>query len=49
VQQGYAGNEEETSIKLSYDLYYVAHYSLAMDLVIYFKTAKIVLTGFGSR
>jgi lipopolysaccharide/colanic/teichoic acid biosynthesis glycosyltransferase len=49
VQQGYAGNEEETAIKLSYDLYYVAHYSLAMDLLIYFKTAKIVLTGFGSR
>jgi lipopolysaccharide/colanic/teichoic acid biosynthesis glycosyltransferase len=49
VQQGYAGNEEETAIKLSYDLYYVAHYSLAMDLLIFFKTAKIVLTGFGSR
>lgn len=49
VQQGYAGSEEETAIKLSYDLYYVAHYSLAMDLLIYFKTAKIVLTGFGSR
>jgi lipopolysaccharide/colanic/teichoic acid biosynthesis glycosyltransferase len=49
VQQGYAGNEKETAIKLSYDLYYVAHYSLAMDLLIYFKTARIVLTGFGSR
>lgn len=49
VQQGYAGNEEETAIKLSYDLYYVTHYSLAMDLLIFFKTAKIVFTGFGSR
>ncbi|VTU40110.1 UDP-glucose:undecaprenyl-phosphate glucose-1-phosphate transferase [Variovorax sp. PBL-E5] len=49
VQQGYAGNEEETAIKLSYDLYYVTHYSLAMDLLIYFKTTRIVLTGFGSR
>lgn len=49
VQQGYAGNEEESAIKLSYDLYYVAHYSLAMDLLIFFKTVRIVLTGFGSR
>jgi lipopolysaccharide/colanic/teichoic acid biosynthesis glycosyltransferase len=49
VQQGYAGNEEEAAIKLSYDLYYVTHYSLAMDLLIYFKTARIVWTGFGSR
>jgi lipopolysaccharide/colanic/teichoic acid biosynthesis glycosyltransferase len=49
VQQGYADGEEETAIKLSYDLYYVAHYSMALDLLIAYKTIGIVLNGFGSR
>jgi len=49
VLQGYAGNEEETAIKLSYDLYYVAHYSAALDLLIVYKTVRIVLGGFGAR
>lgn len=49
VQQGYTDSEEQTAVKLSYDLYYVAHYSLALDLLIAYKTARIVLTGFGAR
>lgn len=49
VMQGYAANEEETSVKLSYDLYYVSHYSLAVDLLIVAKTIKTILTGFGAR
>lgn len=49
VLQGYAGDEEETAVKLSYDLYYVAHYSVALDLLILFKTVRTVLGGFGSR
>jgi lipopolysaccharide/colanic/teichoic acid biosynthesis glycosyltransferase len=49
VLQGYAGNQEETAVKLSYDLYYLAHYSAALDLLILFKTIRIVLSGFGSR
>lgn len=49
VQQGYADGEEETAIKLSYDLYYVAHYSMALDLLIAYKTVRILLNGFGSR
>lgn len=49
VLQGYAGNEEETSVKLSYDLYYVAHYSAALDLLIAYKTVRIVFGGFGAR
>jgi lipopolysaccharide/colanic/teichoic acid biosynthesis glycosyltransferase len=36
-------------VKLSYDLYYVTHYSLAMDLLIALKTVRIVLTGHGAR
>lgn len=49
VQQGYAGSEQETIVKLSYDLYYVAHYSVALDLLIAYKTVRTILTGFGSR
>ena len=49
VQQGYTASADETVIKLSYDLYYVTHYSLAMDLLIVLKTIKIVLTGHGAR
>ena len=49
VQQGYADSADTTRIKLSYDLYYVAHYSLALDLLIAAKTVKTVCTGFGAR
>jgi lipopolysaccharide/colanic/teichoic acid biosynthesis glycosyltransferase/glycosyltransferase involved in cell wall biosynthesis len=49
VQQGYADSVDSTRIKLSYDLYYVAHYSLALDLLIAAKTCKIIWTGFGAR
>ncbi|AVS73530.1 sugar transferase [Paracidovorax cattleyae] len=49
VQQGYADSEEQTAVKLSYDLYYVAHYSVALDLLIAWKTLRIVASGFGSR
>ena len=49
MQQGYADSEEETVVKLSYDLYYVAHYSMALDLLIAYKTIRTVLTGFGAR
>jgi exopolysaccharide biosynthesis polyprenyl glycosylphosphotransferase len=49
VQQGYAASTEETAVKLSYDLYYVTHYSLAMDLLILAKTLRTVFTGRGAR
>ncbi|WP_233177103.1 exopolysaccharide biosynthesis polyprenyl glycosylphosphotransferase [Ralstonia sp. ASV6] len=49
VQQGYVSNEKETVTKLSYDLYYVKHCSLALDLLIGAKTIQTILTGFGAR
>ncbi|MEY4140324.1 MAG: hypothetical protein RLZZ371_2506 [Pseudomonadota bacterium] len=49
VNQGYAEGEEETVVKLSYDLYYVAHYSTALDLLIVYKTIQTLLNGFNVR
>ena len=49
MHQGYADSEEGAAVKLSYDLYYVAHYSMALDLLIFYKTIRIVLNGFGAR
>ena len=49
VQQGYAADAQETAVKLSHDLYYVRHYSLAMDLLIALRTVRILLTGHGAR
>ena len=49
VQQGYAASHEETITKLSYDLYYVKHCSLALDLLISAKTLRTLMTGYGAR
>lgn len=47
--QGYTDNVENTQIKLEYDFYYIKHFSLWLDVLIIFKTIKIILTGFGAR
>lgn len=49
VMQGYAASEEETAVKLGYDLYYVSHYSLSLDLLIGVKTIATIFTGRGAR
>lgn len=49
VHQGYAAGVEDTLEKLAYDLYYVKHLSLWLDLNIIIKTVGTILTGFGAR
>jgi lipopolysaccharide/colanic/teichoic acid biosynthesis glycosyltransferase len=44
----YAGNIEETKIKLEYDLYYIKHRSLSMDIGIILRTFASVF-GFRGR
>jgi len=44
VKQGYAENLEDSLIKLQYDLYYIKHQSLSLDLLILGKTIKNMLT-----
>lgn len=49
VRSGYAATTEEEIEKLSYDLYYIKHLSLDLDLLILFKTLRTVLFGIGAR
>ncbi len=45
----YGASEEDALRKLEYDLYYIKHRSLLMDLLIIFRTVKTVLFRIGSR
>ncbi len=45
----YGGNIEESVKKLEYDLYYVKHHSLLLDLLILLRTVRVVLLGEGAR
>lgn len=49
VNYGYGASVEEAKEKLRYDLYYIKHLSLSLDLLIVFQTIKIVLFGRGAR
>ena len=43
----YASSIEDSDLKLSYDLYYLRHFSTWLDLVILFRTIKTVLKAGG--
>lgn len=45
----YCGTIEESKEKLQYDLFYIKNMSVKLDLLILFKTVKIVLLGRGAR
>ncbi len=49
IRYGYANNLDEETEKMRYDLYYIKHLSLWLDLRILFDTVKIVLFGRGSQ
>jgi exopolysaccharide biosynthesis polyprenyl glycosylphosphotransferase len=49
VQAGYASDVESAGQKLSYDLYYLKHQSLALDLAITAKTVAVALSRAGAR
>jgi sugar transferase (PEP-CTERM system associated) len=49
IRYPYAASLEEAREKLQYDLYYIKHLSVFLDLVILFHTAKVVLFGRGAR
>jgi len=49
VCYGYGASLEETQEKLQYDLYYIKHMSISLDLLIIFRTLKTVLLGRGAQ
>ena len=49
VMRGYCVSLEDNNEKLAYDLFYIKNMSVALDLLILFKTIKIVLLGHGGR
>ncbi|MBO8140925.1 MAG: sugar transferase [Firmicutes bacterium] len=49
VNQGYAAGVQDTMEKLEYDLYYIKHASIWLDLAIIVRTIRVMLTGHGAR
>jgi sugar transferase (PEP-CTERM system associated) len=49
VNYGYGATIEDATEKLNYDLFYIKNVSFLLDLVIVFRTVKIVLFGGGAR
>jgi lipopolysaccharide/colanic/teichoic acid biosynthesis glycosyltransferase len=49
VNQGHVAEVNEVHRKLQYDFYYIKYFSPWFDLLILFRTIKVMLTGYGSR
>jgi lipopolysaccharide/colanic/teichoic acid biosynthesis glycosyltransferase len=49
VRYQYGATIEETRYKLEYDLYYVKHMSVGLDLLIMFETVKTILLRRGAQ
>jgi sugar transferase (PEP-CTERM system associated) len=49
VRYSYGATTEDAIAKLQYDLYYVKHHSLFLDLLILVDTVQVVLLGKGAR
>lgn len=49
VQQGYCASVEDNTEKLAHDLFYLQNISVGLDLLILFRTTKILLWGRGAR
>lgn len=49
VHHGYAEGKDGAWEKLSYDLYYIKHFSFWLDLRILVRTLWVVFTGFGAK
>ena len=49
VNYPYGASIFDTTKKLSFDIYYISHFSIFLDLLILFKTIKLVLNARGSK
>lgn len=49
VNQGHVADLHEVDEKLQYDFYYIKNLSYWLDIVIVLRTARVILSGFGSK
>lgn len=49
VNQGHVAAVDEVHRKLQYDFYYIKYFSPWLDVLIFFRTIKTMLTGWGAR
>ena len=49
VKFRYAASVEDSKTKLEYDLFYIKHLSIVLDLAIMFETLKVLLSGRGAK
>jgi len=49
INYGYCETVEDNTEKLAYDLFYIRNMSIGLDLLIAFRTVKVLLLGRGSR
>ena len=49
VNQGHVAEVREVHAKLHYDFYYIKYFSPWLDVLIFFRTIKTMLTGWGAR
>nr|WP_294848395.1 sugar transferase [uncultured Sphingomonas sp.] len=49
INQGHVAGVDEVHAKLQYDFYYIKYFSPWLDLLIAARTARTMLTGFGSK
>jgi sugar transferase (PEP-CTERM system associated) len=49
IKYQYGAGIEEARIKLEYELFYIKHMSLTLDLAVLFETIKVVLSGRGAK
>ncbi len=49
INYRYGASKEDAIEKLQYDLYYIKNISIYLDILILFRTIRVVLLGFGAR
>ena len=49
VNQGHVAEVDEVHEKLQYDFFYIKYFSPWLDVLIFFKTVRTMLSGFGAR
>jgi lipopolysaccharide/colanic/teichoic acid biosynthesis glycosyltransferase len=49
INYRYGASKEDALQKLQYDLYYIKNMSIFLDVLVLFRTIRVVLLGFGAR